>query len=90
MRSLRRSAVLLTALVLLGALAGPAAAQPASTPTERALYQAGPNGRFLLDGEWLFRLDPGNVGLKQNPGLAIRLPTVSWVRRVTLLVYSAT
>ena len=29
-------------------------------------YEAGPSGRYLLDGEWLFRLDPGNVGLAQG------------------------
>jgi len=37
-----------------------------SAPDEQALYDSGPNGRFLMDGEWLFRLDPGNVGLKQG------------------------
>ncbi|MDQ3630799.1 MAG: beta galactosidase jelly roll domain-containing protein [Actinomycetota bacterium] len=63
--SLTRFAVLFTLLTLLGT-AGPAAAQAASAPDEQALYNSGPNGRFLMDGEWLFRLDPGNVGLKQG------------------------
>ena len=66
MTTLRRSALLLAAMTLLGALAGPAAAQTAGAPDEQALYESGPSGRFLLDGEWLFRLDPGNVGLKQG------------------------
>ena len=68
MTTFRRSAVLVAlSLVGLGAAAGPAAAQvAATTPTEHALYQNGPNGRFLLDGPWLFRLDPGNVGLSQR------------------------
>ncbi len=64
--SLTRLAVLSTLLTLLGATLGPGAAQAAGAPDEQALYDAGPNGRFLLDGEWLFRLDPGNVGLKEG------------------------
>ncbi len=56
---------LLVLLTLIAALCVPAsaAAQSAATPTEKALYKAGPSGRYLLDGEWLFRLDPGNKGL---------------------------
>jgi len=53
-------------LTLSGVAAGPAAAQASSAPDEQALYRSGPSGRFLLDGEWLFRLDPGNVGLRQG------------------------
>lgn len=58
-------------LVLFAALAGlvsaaalPAAAQAAGAPTEKALYASGPTGRFLLDGEWLFRLDPPAKGIE--------------------------
>lgn len=68
MRS-RRCAVLSTLVLALAgtaALAGPAAAQDGGALNEQALYQAGPSGRFLMDGEWLFRLDPGNVGIAQG------------------------
>ncbi len=66
MRSCRSAVLFTLVLALLGAQAGPAAAQQASAPDEQALYESGPSGRFLLDGEWLFRLDPGNVGLSQG------------------------
>jgi beta-glucuronidase len=53
-------------LVLAAALAlllAPAAAS-ADTPTNRTLYADGPEGRHLLGGEWLFRLDKEDAGLK--------------------------
>ena len=43
----------------------PAAAH-AQKPDEQALYQDGPDGRYLLDGDWLFRLDPADQGVKQR------------------------
>ena len=66
MTSPRSLALLTLVLALASAAAIPGAARAASAPSEKALYQSGPSGRFLLDGEWLFRLDPGNVGLKQG------------------------
>jgi beta-glucuronidase len=39
------------------------AAQP---PTKGALYRDGPTGRYLLGGTWLFRADPGDVGVAQG------------------------
>ena len=63
----RRFALLpILVLAVMGALAGPVSAQEVGAPAEKALYQNGPNGRFLMDGEWLFRLDPGNVGLREG------------------------
>jgi beta-glucuronidase len=67
----------LTVLALALALAGqPARAQTtppptippatpyvATPPTLGALYRDGPNDRWLLGGAWLYRADPGNVGL---------------------------
>jgi beta-glucuronidase len=38
----------------------------AETPPERANYVDGPSGRFLLDGTWLWRNDPTEVGLNQH------------------------
>jgi beta-glucuronidase len=55
---------LVLALVLLAAL--PATALAADKPSDRTLYKDGPEGRFLVDGDWLFRLDTGNVGLRQR------------------------
>ena len=48
--------------VLLLALAAPAAAQAADTPTARTLYEDGPEGRYLMEGDWLFRLDAADRG----------------------------
>ncbi len=38
----------------------------ADTPTKRTLYADGPENRLLLGGNWLFRLDKEDVGLKQR------------------------
>ena len=40
--------------LLLLALVAPASAQ-ADTPTARTLYEDGPEGRYLMDGDWRFR-----------------------------------
>jgi beta-glucuronidase len=44
-------------------LALPGVAGAAEVPPAKTLYYAGPSGRFLMDGAWLFRLDPGDKGL---------------------------
>ena len=41
----------------------PATPYVATPPTLGALYRDGPNDRWLLGGAWLYRADPGNVGL---------------------------
>jgi len=43
--------------------APPATPYVATPPTLGALYRDGPNDRWLLGGAWLYRADPGNVGL---------------------------
>lgn len=43
--------------------AGPAPA--ADVPSGQALYESGPSGRYLMDGDWLFRFDKG-VGLRDH------------------------
>ncbi|MGI8803055.1 MAG: glycoside hydrolase family 2 protein, partial [Solirubrobacteraceae bacterium] len=58
-----------------GAQASPPAPAAAQTPVERALYHDGPTGRYLLDGQWLFRFDDG-VGLSQ--GFAQQDSTDGW------------
>ncbi|HWT25583.1 MAG TPA: glycoside hydrolase family 2 TIM barrel-domain containing protein [Solirubrobacteraceae bacterium] len=46
--------------------AAPAAARAADRPSDRTLYADGHVGRYLLDGEWLFRLDPQDTGLAEG------------------------
>jgi beta-glucuronidase len=49
------------------ALAAPAPALAQQDGVERgALYRSGPDTRHLLGGEWLFRLDPGDRGLRER------------------------
>ena len=43
----------------------PAGAAASQTPTPGALYTAGPGGRYLLGGRWLFRFDRG-VGASER------------------------
>jgi beta-glucuronidase len=69
----RRGRGLLVALAAAAALlmalgSAPAGAQPvtpyaATPPTYGALYQDGPSDRWLLGGTWLFRADPGDLGV---------------------------
>jgi beta-glucuronidase len=54
------------ALGLLLLLALAASAQAADTPTPRTLYEDGPEGRYLMEGNWLFRLDPANRGIRRR------------------------
>jgi beta-glucuronidase len=60
MRGALRFVLPLAALV---ALTVPGAATAADKPSAKTLYYEGPSGRYLMDGQWLFRLDPGNRGL---------------------------
>jgi beta-glucuronidase len=59
----------LTRLLALAVLAASLAAAPAASadvPTRQTLYQDGPDGRFLMGGDWLFRLDTEDVGIKER------------------------
>lgn len=51
--------------LLLPLLLAPAA-HAADKPTAKTLYADGPDGRYLLGGEWLFRLDNDDQGVKQR------------------------
>jgi hypothetical protein len=59
--------VSLLALLITAAATSAAAAQTyrPDTPKAGALYANGQNGRYLMGGQWLFRLDPGGRGLSQ-------------------------
>jgi beta-glucuronidase len=64
MRRVRRLVTL--ALLAVVAAAAPASAQAADTPKLGSLSHEGPSGRYLLGGEWLFRLDNADQGLRQH------------------------
>jgi len=54
-------------LALLAALAAvPSSALAADVPSAKTLYDDGPSGRFLMDGQWLFRLDDADEGLRRR------------------------
>ena len=38
----------------------------ADVPTRQTLYKDGPDGRYLLGGDWLFRLDTEDDGIKER------------------------
>jgi beta-glucuronidase len=61
MRALR---FILPALALLALV--PAQARAAGKPSSKTLYADGPEGRYLMDGQWLFRLDNEDQGVKQR------------------------
>ena len=54
----------LLALFLAGA--STAHAQEGVTPAKQVVYNDGPTNRYLMNGEWLFRLDTANQGLRQG------------------------
>jgi beta-glucuronidase len=63
------------ALALLGA--APSGAQAAATkPSKKVLYRDGPDGRYLMDGPWLFQVDPPGGGLAA--GLQRTASTAGW------------
>jgi beta-glucuronidase len=53
-------------LALLAVLAAPSLAQAADVPSAKTLYADGPSGRYLMDGQWLFRLDGADQGVRQR------------------------
>src|SRR4051794_14091030 len=55
---------LLPLVILL--LVFPATGQAAYKPAEKALYHDGPDGRYLLAGNWYFKLDNDDQGIKQR------------------------
>src|ERR1700712_2317956 len=67
MPAVRAALAALLVLASFAALpAAGAAAAAAAPPSARTLYADGPAGRYLLDGQWRFRLDPQGVGLKDG------------------------
>jgi beta-glucuronidase len=64
MRIARLLALPVTLLACVMAYAAPARA--ADGITHGTIYQDGPDNRYLLGGDWLFRLDTAGVGQKQH------------------------
>src|SRR3954468_19099808 len=58
------------------AIAAPAAAQQVSPPNPRPIVQDGPSGRYMLDGQWLLRVDHRDRGAGQH--WERRRSTVGW------------
>ncbi|MGZ4276021.1 MAG: glycoside hydrolase family 2 protein [Solirubrobacteraceae bacterium] len=68
---MRRSLpILLAAASLLTAAAPASAASIVSTPSNKTLYRTGPTGRYLMNGTWLFKLDPHSSGPQLETGTA--------------------
>jgi Glycosyl hydrolases family 2, TIM barrel domain/Glycosyl hydrolases family 2, sugar binding domain/Glycosyl hydrolases family 2 len=65
-----RRLIPLLALAAAWALPAAAGAQPyvATTPSAKVLYHDGPTGRFLMDGPWLFELNPAQSGPQLDVG----------------------
>jgi beta-glucuronidase len=70
---LRTAAALATAILLAAAASSsaqdeaPPPAPPGPTaPREHALYESGQDGRYLLDGQWLYRPDHEDQGLRSG------------------------
>lgn len=89
MRRLIACAVLAAAAPL--AVAATASAQiggAGGAPSAKVLYDQGPSGRFLLDGEWLRRLDPGDTGV--GAGWASSSDTAGWEKVTVPNAWNAT
>src|SRR5687768_8286241 len=57
---------ILVALLALAVLVPAASASAQDVPTRETLYDDGPTNRYLMGGQWLHRLDPGNSGLREG------------------------
>src|SRR4051794_12222768 len=66
----------------------PAPGYPAQTPKPGALYHAGPSGRYLLGGTWLFRFDAADKGVEQ--GWQRNASTAGWNRVTVPNAWNAT
>jgi beta-glucuronidase len=63
---LKRVAIAILTAAAVAAWAPTAGAQSITTPAPGGLYANGHTGRYLLDGQWFFRLDKSGVGLRRG------------------------
>ena len=75
----------LALLALVAAL--PSSAAAADVPSARTLSADGPAGRFLMDGDWLFRLDAADQGVRQR--FHRQSSTAGWTRTAVPGVWNA-
>src|SRR4051812_1482222 len=62
-----RLAIALICSAIVAAVAAPvASAQQAAAPDPRPVTQDGPSGRYMLDGQWLLRVDRSDRGAGQH------------------------
>src|SRR3954467_3226009 len=62
-----RFAIALICSAIVAAVAAPvASAQQAAAPDPRPVTQDGPSGRYMLDGQWLLRVDRSDRGAGQH------------------------
>jgi beta-glucuronidase len=66
MPRLTAAAVLLLWHLSVGVPGAAEATSTADTPRAEALYEDRPNGFYLLGGRWLYRADPGDMGLREG------------------------
>jgi beta-glucuronidase len=59
----RRVGAALAAALIVAAGAHAASAEPVQAPPQKALYADGPDGRYLMNGQWLIRKDPTDAGI---------------------------
>ena len=82
-----RFVVAICATLLSIAVLAPAA-HAADGLTSGALYEAGPDGRYLMGGDWLFRLDTADQGLT---GRFMRTTsTTGWTKTTVPNAWNAT
>jgi beta-glucuronidase len=82
-----RLVLALCAAVLSVALLAPAA-RAQDGLTNGALYEAGPDGRYLVGGNWLFRLDAADQGIRQR--FMRTASTAGWTRTTVPNAWNAT
>ena len=63
-RTLKRALLATFAATLL--IAAPASAATATTPSPGGLYADGHTNRYMLDGQWWFKLDPRGIGVRSG------------------------
>jgi beta-glucuronidase len=85
--SIVRSGVLFLTLLACALAALPGAASAADRPPAKTVAKDGPTGRYLLEGDWLFRDDRGNSGIKSR--WYARTSSSGWSRRTVPDAFNA-
>ena len=81
------AAVLLAGVAAASAAPSLAAETSGDVPTLGALYEDGPDGRYLIGGDWLVRTDPADAGLRS--GYARASDADGWSARAVPYAWNA-